>query len=142
LKEIIEEHRQRRQTLFYSSAFTIAKEYRKDRALPSLILELVPALTYSDILEDKIVSTLGGSALRFKTRPLFERWGYRAIQKNGVELGDVYRPSAAPGDYCLCMMLKEPTAYTKECYFKHQKLIRAAHRIAPAAAPVERREAA
>jgi hypothetical protein len=143
LRDIIDGHRKRRETLIYSSALTIAKAHRRDRALANLVLELVPALTYCDILDERVVTTIGASALRFKTNAVFERWGYRALEQNGVPLEAVHRPAAAADDYVLCMMLREASAYTKECYFKHQKLIRASMRIAPTAEPgAERRQAA
>ncbi|MEW6058234.1 MAG: hypothetical protein AB1540_16650 [Bdellovibrionota bacterium] len=122
VEKLIKSHRGAKTDLLYSSSFTIKKTLRGERHLTDTIKELVPALTLHDLKTHNIGSTLGGSALRFKTDSLFEKWGYSPIQWNGVPLPPVKKVSAE-NELVLIMHFEKMKPYAEECLNKQRSLI-------------------
>jgi len=79
LRRLIREHRESGRELISSGGFTIKKAKRTDRALSTLLKELVVALMCDDHWKHGNATLIGGGVIRFKTEQLWERSGYKPL---------------------------------------------------------------
>lgn len=139
VESLLESHRRTKKDLMYSSSLVIKKEFRKNRQECQNILDLTSCMTHFDLNRFNIGITIGGSALRFKTKPLFEKWGYRASKNpDGSELGPLQKKSAGH-ELVQLMQLETMSEHTLQCLktyaktFETWKIFTAKTQIAEAA---------
>ena len=111
---------QGRETL-YSSRFVLKKEARTDRVLANLFKEMVAGVTYADFVRFEKPQIVAGSALRFKTQAMFEQVGFRPLAWQNEPLEPFIHANS--GEKILLMKVDEISAWSKECFEKHQATI-------------------
>jgi hypothetical protein len=126
LDALVDEHRRSGRELAFNGGLALRPRDRA-RSSPQLLRELAAALAWEHHQETG-GTEVTAAVLRARTDVWFRELGYVPLAWDGDELPAVTHTDA-PEDQCVTMVLREPSAWARDCHERHAALLAARLRI-------------